>query len=200
MITVSGAMWLNSHLQHQIAEVKSLEADVAKQVMETKAMESKYHEFASHYCYQEVNSSGRMTFHDHDWLGQAKGKKGADHSAAQEAGYRKGHTAGKAAGKSNDNSSYRSGWDQGHGKGWGKGFQEGSQEGWEAGKAHGKAGKAQGKGAQGAEKGKGPYIPAWTSKHGWCNKMINLLANIKLCRWREVNRLVEVCLGCKFDI
>jgi hypothetical protein len=200
MIIVSGGDYLNTHIQHQLAEVQNLRVDVAEQVLATQAMEKKYHAFADFYCYQEEDSSGKMVFYDHPWLCQAKGKKGADHVAAQEAGYRKGHTVGKAEGKGKGNSSYRSGWDQGHGKGWSKGFQEGSQEGWEAGKAHARAGKAQGKGAQGAEKGKGPYIPAWTSKSGWCNKMINLLGNIKLGRWREVNRLVEVCLGCKFDI
>jgi hypothetical protein len=206
MVIVSGDDYLNTHIQIQLQQVASLRADLAQQLQTSAARLAsevqKYHNFAAHYCYSETEDDGKLMWLDHNWLAQAKGKKGADHTAAQVAGYSKGHAAGKADGKGQDgNSRYRAGWDQGYGKGWTKGHSDGLAEGYQAGKARGKAG-GKGVGAQeaGEGKGKGPYVPIWTSKHGWCNKMVNLLGNIRLERWREVNRLVEVCLGCKFDI
>jgi hypothetical protein len=204
MLIVSGDDYLNTHIQIQLQQVASLRASLAQQLQTSAARlaseTEKYHKFAAFYCYSETEDDGKLMWLDHNWLAQAKGKKGADHTAAQVAGYSKGHAAGKAEGKGkDDNSRYRAGWDQGYGKGWTKGHSDGLAEGYQAGKARG---KASGKGAPeaGEGKGKGPYVPIWTSKHGWCNKMVNLLGNIRLERWREVNRLVEVCLGCKFDI
>jgi hypothetical protein len=205
MVIVSGDDYLNTHIQIQLQQVASLRASLAQQLQTSAARlaseTEKYHKFAAFYCYSETEDDGKLMWLDHNWLAQAKGKKGADHTAAQVAGYSKGHAAGKADGKGQDgNSRYRAGWDQGYGKGWTKGHSDGLAEGYQAGKARGKAGGKGGAQEAGEGKGKGPYVPIWTSKHGWCNKMVNLLGNIRLERWREVNRLVEVCLGCKFDI